>query len=160
MLKAKQMLPRNSLRPREAPRTLRLPRSPLFPTLFCVYAATSAQTHARRNQSSMTDLLEVKPQKDGQPWHWHRTGRVGPYPRVTQTAAPAEHWPCQTLGRVLPVGGRVRKWRRTEGVTARIPRLANSGPRMQTSSVGLRNLSSKSPDYTASQATAPLLRLL
>ena len=99
---------------------------------------------------------------------WKVDAKLGLIPRIPAEIwsskevadAPAEHWPCQTLGRVLPVGGRVRKWRRTEGVTARIPRLANSGPRMQTSSVGLRNLSSKSPDYTASQATAPLLRLL
>lgn len=61
-----------------------------FPTLVCVFAAESAPAHARRDQPSGTDLLEVKPQKDGHSWHWHRTGRVGPYPGVAQTA-PAEH---------------------------------------------------------------------
>ncbi|MXQ95512.1 hypothetical protein E5288_WYG013371 [Bos mutus] len=40
--------------------------SPLFPTLFCGFAATSAQAHACRDQPSMTDLLETRrPRRSG-----------------------------------------------------------------------------------------------
>lgn len=93
----------------------------------------------------MTSLLEVKPQKGravlalAPNWSWTW------YPRKTNSLPLLSTGRAVTLGRVLPVGGRVRKRRRTEGVVAGGSRcLVNSGPRMQTSSVGLRNLSSKS----------------